>query len=664
MVSFGMKFCFWLIVLLSFGALSIHAQTNIQIGAEGEWILGNGTFSDAAFSPDGHYVATVSTLGFHLWDRETTDLVHFSEVVGGADFLKWSADASKIVVVRQEEETADYNATFLLFDMASFTITAAIQTNIHWGSVPTQEQWLKERVIPFNVAWTLDGKILSIVTAGNVLDHYDGDSGVLIDSWQAPEETMLTIGYCNNGEMLWIGMASGTILFKDAATNELDHSIQVSGLPYDVSSDGQYMVSRYGELGGYWITEKNAIHNAHMGKFLDFVAQWVETGGYREPSMPTAFSSDNQYIYSNERGNILRFKIRPANVNTGQSEGVGSQPVLNTGAYSRKTIYLQPFAPDFEEMLFSGYYDTDFYSYNLLDGTRRVIHQVHGPYGFFSFVTVDQQDLLYLYGGGGPEKWIPETKQIESIYQTLTNPIALTADASLAAQKLIWTATVEVQSTTSADFRLEIPVEGDGWTSFAAFSPDKSKLLLCREKAWLWDVQTGELYRTLDDHGGYIGDAAFSSDSSKLITTDADNTMREWDLETGESRLIIKTDQRNKVISYLPDETRIAILIEGKLHILDRQTGEVLSHIDSSVGGAIVLSPDGKYAYFEKEIWNLETCELVNTYGEDIGAISKLRISPDGRWLAARMRNNGVVRVWDTQTLLPPVTPVDSFMQY
>ena len=140
-------------------------------------------------------------------------------------------------------------------------------------------------------------------------------------------------------------------------------------------------------------------------------------------------------------------------------------------------------------------------------------------------------------------------------------------------------------------------------------------------KIRLWDIQTGELLKTLIG-ADYIGSVAYSPDGETLATGDSE--IRLWNVQTGE---LLKTltghKERISSLAYFPDGTTL-----------------------------VSSSPDKTI-----RLWNTRTGELLRTFTENIPkAEPSISLSPDGRTLAVAT-DEKVIRLWDTRTgkVKPPL---------
>jgi WD40 repeat protein len=110
----------------------------------------------------------------------------------------------------------------------------------------------------------------------------------------------------------------------------------------------------------------------------------------------------------------------------------------------------------------------------------------------------------------------------------------------------------------ASDRKVGPPIAGsqDGsMITCVAFSPDGRRLatagrdLLVR----LWDVQSGELIRTLKGHMAAVFDVAFAPDGRRLVSSGSD-CVRLWEVELGRELIAFEPhDVGGKAVEFSPD---------------------------------------------------------------------------------------------------------------
>ncbi len=159
--------------------------------------------------------------------------------------------------------------------------------------------------------------------------------------------------------------------------------------------------------------------------------------------------------------------------------------------------------------------------------------------------------------------------------------------------------------------------------SSVAFSPD-GKILA--SGSWdytirLWNVNTGELLKTLIGHENCVSSVAFSPDGKILASGSWDHSIRIWDVDTG-----------NHIHTPVRKDTGVA-------------------HWDRV--RSVAFSPDGQILVVgshDKSIslWDTNTWQNLNGRTEPQDKITSVKFSPDGQYVACGSLDDNVY-LWDTK---------------
>ena len=207
-----------------------------------------------------------------------------------------------------------------------------------------------------------------------------------------------------------------------------------------------------------------------------------------------------------------------------------------------------------------------------------------------------------------------------------------------------------------------------------SFSPD-GKTLASSGDEWdsnirLWDVQTGELLKTLkkrtafeDFEGRDVNSVVFSPDGNTIASGSGNGTIRLWNPHTGE--FIKYLEGHTKAISSVAFSPNGNVLLSAGAEgfcLWEVNTGEYIDLEDIHAVSA-AFSPDGKTCAIASEIGifvhNAHTFQILEILtrntgsedefrGKDVGSIGSVVFSPDGNTIVSCGGNN--IHLWDAHT--------------
>jgi WD40 repeat protein/serine/threonine protein kinase len=219
---------------------------------------------------------------------------------------------------------------------------------------------------------------------------------------------------------------------------------------------------------------------------------------------------------------------------------------------------------------------------------------------------------------------------------------------------------------------------GDGHSSVNAvsFSPDEQYAVSAHLDGAvnLWDVATGQTMGHFTGHTSTVLSVAFSSDGQYLLTgsgdmegdrRDADNTVRLWDVATGEElRRFEGCSDTVWAVGFSSDD-RLVFGASGHpvsdtgdnaVRIWDRVTGQqvrVFSGFEDKGSGA-TFSPDDKTFVSVRDDgvmqwWDMATGKNIRSSFGQVSEINTVIFTPDGQSLLTAAAD-GTIRLWDADT--------------
>lgn len=278
-------------------------------------------------------------------------------------------------------------------------------------------------------------------------------------------------------------------------------------------------------------------------------------------------------------------------------------------------------------------------------------------------------------GNSDPTRWsLPDHKNVKArLGQGRVSATALSPDGRwvfVASDAGIWW-------HDAADMSLHALWTDDSDYAYdAAFSPDGQKIVTGgRKTARVWDIQTGRIETTLKHTPDDVVNSVACSPDGKLIAGIVDrrgsrgNTVGSlviWDAETGELRRQIeeRIGRWGGSLLFSPNSRFIACLAglscgrgAESIAVLDVNTGETAAHFTSADGAfSLSFSPCGKLlASGEKgavHVWEIESGKRILNRS-DFEGFTHVSYAPTGELRAADTSDEGRMRVWDVEETEP-----------
>ncbi len=175
----------------------------------------------------------------------------------------------------------------------------------------------------------------------------------------------------------------------------------------------------------------------------------------------------------------------------------------------------------------------------------------------------------------------------------------------------------------------------------------------------VWNLTTGECLHTLTDHTNAVNGLAISPNGQTLGSCGDDHTVRLWNLPDGKLLTVLRGHTRDvNAVAISGDGQWIASGSEDRTVLLWRlNTGDVFRTFSSPAGmvRAVAISPDGQTVASggldnQIKLWSVTTGEQIRTLPKNhFNSINAIAITPDGKTLISGSKDKSI-KVWNLTT--------------
>lgn len=198
------------------------------------------------------------------------------------------------------------------------------------------------------------------------------------------------------------------------------------------------------------------------------------------------------------------------------------------------------------------------------------------------------------------------------------------------------------------------------WITGVAISPTTQTLASSSldDTIRIWNLNTGEPLLTLTGHNRGVNAIAISPDGKALVSGSDDYTIKIWNFHNGALLGTLTGHSRDvNAIAISPDGKLFASGGEDRtIRIWSLNTGALMRTLPGVAGmiRAIAISRDGKILASggldnKTKLWNLATGEQLHTLVGHLNSVNAIVFCPDGLTLATGSKDK-TIRLWNIQT--------------
>ncbi|HFU75369.1 MAG TPA: WD40 repeat domain-containing protein, partial [Arcobacter sp.] len=156
---------------------------------------------------------------------------------------------------------------------------------------------------------------------------------------------------------------------------------------------------------------------------------------------------------------------------------------------------------------------------------------------------------------------------------------------------------------------------------------------------------------TSGSHWKSVKSITISPDGKTLVSGYDDNTIRVWDIQSGEEKRTYYVDKHFDIpmMDISPDGKLLVHAMDWqKIKILKMKNGKLVRNINTDTGwSSLIISSDGKIIISSSadtiKLWNIESGKKIKTLSQYNYDKSLLAITPDGKIIVSRDGNGAII---------------------